>query len=303
MSNASKQPAEIEEIIATGEDSLVDPKDDIAIRMDEHRSEQAKREQEESARRARRQVALVLGFIALAIASFFAWRYQKAKREEVAGPIRQELRVKVDKKEDGTMKRDDFIVYLLTRATATFTDGKTYELRRLEFDSNRFLPGGAGLDNAEKFRSTLASEAVRAELNDALVIIFAGASFDKDPDFNQQLCRQRVLAVASLMRDQPNLLPKGFWGIPAGEKIPSRKAPISEEEEDRIAARMSEKERRSQRALIVIAIRSAAGATDTAQNPQEIVRQLAPALYANGLLPNDYDAREAEPAPINLPPK
>jgi hypothetical protein len=294
MPNVSKQPTEPQDIDVDGDDSLVDPKDDIAIRMDEHRLEQVRRQQEVAARRVRRAVVIVLSCIMLTIAGYFVWRYQSNNRVERPGPTRQGLSVKVEPKAD-------FIDYLLTRGVVTFPDGKTFELRRLEFDSNRFLPGAATLDNAEKFRSTLASEAVRAELSDALVIIFAGASFDKDPEFNQQLCRQRVTAVATLLRDQQGLSPKGFWGIPAGEKLPPGKA-ISEEEEDRLAARMSEKERRSQRALIIIAIR-ATGTTDAAKNPQEFVRLLTPALYENGLLPTDYDARTAEPAPINLLPK
>jgi hypothetical protein len=303
MSNASKQPTGIEDTGTGDEHSLVDPKDEIAIRMGEHRLEQARRQQEESARRARMRVFMILGAIALSVAGYFAWRYLSSRRADRTGPNQQGLSVKVDKTEDGKMRRDDFIDYLLTRATATQPDGKVNELRRFEFDSNRFLPGGPDLDNAGKFRSTLASEAVRADLNGALVVIFAGASFDKDPEFNQQLCRQRVLAVASLLRDQQGLSPKGFWGIPGGEKRPEGRAAVSEAEEDRLAARMSEKERRSPRALIIISIRGASAATDVAQNPQEVVRQLAPALYANGLLPTDYDSREAEPAPINLPPK
>jgi outer membrane protein OmpA-like peptidoglycan-associated protein len=289
MSNTSEQPAEVKGLAEEGDEVVWAPKDEIAIRMDDHKSAEATRRQREAAHRARMRVVGVVVAFALGVAGYLTWRYRHAVTDIPPKPLpHEEMAVQVS-------QPSDFIDYLLTRGSVK-AGGQAYELRRFEFDSNRFLSGNATLDNASKFRATLGSDAVRGELNDSWVIIFAGASFDGKPETNQQLCRERVVTVANIIRQQ-GLSPRRLWGIPAGEKIPNLSSPISEEDEERVAA---EQELRGQRALIIVAVRPTA--PDDAQNSQDVMRRLSTPLYKSGLLPSDYDAREAEPAPLNLPP-
>lgn len=265
------------------------PKDEIAIRMEKYRTVQEERRQMEAARRVRRRLWGGAIIVLLAAATYAGWYYYARRAQErKVSPPPPEVSVKTEPKAD-------FIDYLLTRTSITFPDGGTYELRRLEFDSNRFLSGHATLDNADKFRSVLASDSFQQEVKDSWVIIFAGASFDGKAEDNHRLCRQRVTAVAAALRATQGLSPKGIWGVAAGEKVLSPQA--SEEDEENAARKMSSKELSSQRVLIIVAVRG--GAPRNGESPQDFIRRLYPHLYRSGLLPTDYDAHEAEPAPIN----
>lgn len=282
---------DVDRTAGTVEDPAWAPKDEIAIRMDAHREERARKAEQESARRSRRRLTMALVLVAAAGLVYAGW-YNRALFQRAAKPP-PPPRASITAEEPA-----DFIHYLLTRASAKLPDGRAYDLRRFEFDSNRFLSGNASLDNADKFRSTLAAESFRNELKDAWVIVFAGASFDGLPEKNRELCRERVLSVAATLRDTPGIAARGFWGVSAGEKVPEGGA-ISEKDENVIAGKMTEAERRKQRTLIIVAARPSGPAV--ADPPPDFIRQLAALLYEHKLLPADYDIGRGEPAPLNLP--
>lgn len=275
------------------EDPSWAPKDEIAIRIDAHREAQAERARLDAIRQKRRRIMAFLIVIAAAGLGYTGWYFRSSIRKSGAPqPAAATAKMEVGQPVDA-------IEYMLTRASTTLPDGKSYELRRLEFDANRFLSGNATLDNADKFRATLSSESFRQEVKDAWLIVFAGASFDGDPEANRQLCRNRVTSVATTIKNTPGIAAKGFWGISAGEKAPPGTTPVSEKEENAIAARIPEAERRKQRALIIVAAR--ATNPSGAAPPPDFIRQLSALLYHHGLLPSDYDAGTGEPVPLNLP--
>lgn len=112
---------------------------------------------------------------------------------------------------------------------------------------------------------------------------------------NLDLCRRRVRRVASLLSDGQIDSGGQRWAIRAGEykySVGGRSA--SEEEQDSLAESIGEKQLRSQRALIIVAI-SHQPEEDAAARISEIVKY----LWAPGLLPTSYQHSGSAPSAID----
>jgi hypothetical protein len=171
-----------------------------------------------------------------------------------------------------------------------------------DFFANRFLRGKEVLSNSDGLQEAFHQEFFQSALKNSWVVIFAGASFDDQEDYNLELCGRRVRYVVQLLRETEGISPLGLWGIRAGEykETPAgRTTPLSEEEEEVQAKLMGPKKLATQRRLLIISI-TPVGKQYPTSDGQAIVAATAQLLLENGIIPKTYDYAATAPTLLDV---
>ena len=278
------------------------PKDEIALRI-----EATRREREEAARRqieirSRRRVVVVLILAVSATVGATATYYWS--RWFPPGPQPTQVHSKPAEKPSqvsvtGRSIQDACQVVAADAYVAGFG---SFSIKVFDFFANRFLRGKEVLSNSGGLQDAFHQEFFQSALKDSWVVIFAGASFEDQEDYNLELCGRRVRYVVQLLRETEGISPRGLWGIRAGEyreTPPGRTTALSEEEEEVQAKLMGPKKLATQRRLLIISI-TPVGKQFPAANDQAIVAATAQLLLENGIIPKNYDYASTAPTFIDV---
>ena len=172
-----------------------------------------------------------------------------------------------------------------------------FAIRIYDFDAHYFTPGENQVSDEPKILTALLEH--QKDFEDSQVVIFAGASFEGQPERNLDLCRCRVWNVARLMlREGINNL--GYWSIPAGE-FRLKSAPDGSTEndaeteaaEEEEAKRLGESGLSTQRRLLVVKVKPLQ--PESGDSAQAHLNHVVEALGAKGMLPTNYDRGTANP--------
>ena len=175
-----------------------------------------------------------------------------------------------------------------------------FAVRIYDFDANYFTPGENLVSDEPKILTALLEH--QKDFEAAQVVIFAGASFEGQPERNFDLCRCRVWNVARLMLREgiDNL---GYWSIPAGEfrlkgapEDSTEEDAATEAEEEEEAKRLGESGLSSQRRLLVVRVKPLQPESD--DPAQAYLNEVVEALGAKGMLPTSYDRGTANPVAL-----
>lgn len=270
--------------------------DDIVVRIKEGMMrEQARasmRQAELRRQGKRRRIAFLMSVLVISGLGYLGYRYYPYLR------INRSLQPS-GKPSDGIIvnleKPTPTDTHTLKKATVTVPNQGAFNVQVFDFYSSKFLKGKSVLSDPKPLKAALIE--IGKETGNSSLIIFAGASFEGDPEENLNLCQQRIMAVEQML-NQSRVTSKGCWGMRAGEMkgdFRDARASNEEEEEEEAAKSIGESGLSRQRRLILAQITRA----DQAQSEidHQTMIQLATAFYDPNLLPNNYDFSGSAPTP------
>ncbi len=276
------------------------PKDEIIQRIERDKTLDEQRINFARQRRLRSRLrAAAVTLLTLAVASGLYY-YFAFLRPPGPGPSPAESQGGVTVTKEQPIPSEN---YVLKKAAVVIPGTGTFDVQAYDFFSNKFLRGKEEVADPQALRAaltelqTLLSQ--QGKLRNSWVLVFAGASFDKNADTNLVLCNRRVDSIICIMSKELGISGLGYWKIPAGEYragLPNQPAP-SEEEEEEIAKRMDENDLASQRRLIVLFVSPREAVPQDAG--QRVMSTVGEALYDHDLLPSSYELHRPQPAPVN----
>lgn len=260
------------------------------------RIEQAKKRQELASLAARRrmirQFLFILSVLFVGGISVFSFIYYRGSFTPLPVLNKPFMAVSVPIVED---------TYQLVKAEGYLPGIGKFQAHTFDFDSNRFLKGRDVLTNPDVLKSTFRQPTFQYALQNRWVVIFAGASFEGNEEHNRNLCRRRVRGVFEILTHTEGIIPRGYWGIRAGEYreiLPNSTSPLSEEEEERQARKVGEQKLAGQRRLIIIAI-GPASLEHSFENGNRIVVRVVAMLREKNIIPHIYDYAISEPSRLH----
>lgn len=285
------------------------PKEDILLRIEDNRrlvqQERVVFQQRLLARRLKVLALLVL----IGFSSFFAYRYYTRPPQIVIPqgqlPVPAPDTISVTVGDPSTLDN-----YVLKKAVVNLPATGVFDVYAFDFDRHTFLKGKTVLTEQSVLKQTLdglltdtnlqrVDGDLQKKLPDSWAFIFAGASFEGYERDNIQLCRERVKAVACMLKSA-SIANLGYWRLAAGEfkSGESGKPSLSDKEENRLAGELKEEGLIPQRRLLVLFV-APRTAPPQAAAVTSTVTALTGLFYDHKLLPTDYKLERPKPTFIN----